>query len=291
MSLTINLVTRGRAQRLLDTVRRMVPNMELSDTTLMISVDEDDQETIDHLPFLIKDERIKPCILPREDALGEKWNRALLTPASVYMPCGDYTPVVTPGFDRLIVEAAALFPDNIGTVYSPLANASFPAIWCVTHGLAEKMGWMVPPYFPYWFVDHWVDDIARMIDRVAFVDIRVDIGHKPPTQEMREPWFWATIFDMFRLVRRKQARDIIDSPDFIEPPWRKAVLRKSYPLIEYRSQWINDVVRSWPRDEVDILAGGERYTRLRQKIVEMVTPFVPELNLDMGLNADGTPKS
>ena len=282
MNLTINLITRGRPVRLLDTVRRMLPNISLDTTRLMISVDDDDIDTIDHLPFMVKDERIIHCIRPREDALGDKWNRALLTPATVYMPCGDYTPIVTPGFDKMILDAAALFPDNIGCVYSPLANSSFPAIWCVTHGLVEKMGWMCPPYFPYWFVDHWIDDVARMIDRVSFVNIECAIGEKPPTQEMREPGFWATVFDVLRLQRRAQARAIIDSPDFIEPEWRKEVLRKHHPLIEYRSQWINDVVRSWKFDPALEPPRTERYDRMREKAVAIINEWIPAVQADTG---------
>lgn len=287
MNLTINLATRGRPQRLLHTVEHTLPNMALDSTRLLISVDDDDQPTLDALSDLPRDERIIPVIRPREDALGAKWNRAMLYPADVYMPLGDYTPLTTPGFDRLVLEAN-VFPDNIGAIYSQMANLSFPSIWCVTHGLAERMGWMCPPYFPYWFVDHWVDDVAKLIDRISFVDMQISIFEKPKTQEVREVAFWSTLFDSQRLVRRAQARAIIDDPAFLEPEWRKAILRKHYPLVEYKSQWINDMVRSWPssawaeRAESD---GGGRYDRLRSKAVDMIAGQLPALQDDMGVAA------
>lgn len=287
MNLTINLVTRGRPERLLHTIEQTLPNIALDTTKLLVSVDDDDQPTIDALSHLPRDKRIIPVIRPREDALGAKWNRAMLYPADVYMPMGDYTPVMTPGFDRVILDAN-VFPDGIGAIYSQMANLSFPSIWCVTHGLASRLGWMCPPYFPYWFVDHWVDDIAKLIDRISFADIQISVFEKPQTQEVREVAFWSTLFDSQRLVRRKQARDIIDSPTFMEPEWRKDILRKHYPLVEYKSQWVNDMVRSWPSSawaEKAVTDGGGRYDRLRSKAVDMIADQLPAIEADMRVAA------
>lgn len=283
MNLTINLVTRGRPERLLHTIEQTLPNIALDTTKLLVSVDDDDQPTLDVLSRLPRDERIIPVIRPREDALGAKWNRALLYPADVYMPMGDYTPVMTPGFDRVILDAN-VFPDGIGAIYSHMANLSFPSIWCVTHGLAERLGWMCPPYFPYWFVDHWVDDIAKLIDRISFADIQISVYEKPQTQEVREVAFWSTLFDSQRLIRRAQARAIIDDPLFLEPEWRKDILRTHHPLIEYKSQWVNDMVRSWPSSawaEQAVTDGGGRYDRLRSKAVDMIADQLPALRMEI----------
>lgn len=282
MKLTINLITRGRPERLVDTIARTLPNIVCPETRMIVSIDDDDPETIEAIKAFEADPRVMPIIRPREDALGEKWNRAMLVPADVYMPLGDYTPLVTPAFDQKVLDAASLFPDNIGVVYSHMANASFPSIWCVTHGLAMKMGGLCPPYFPYWFVDHWVDDIARMIGRISFVDMQTDVGIKPTTQEYREAAFWATVFDCLRLKRRAQARSIIDSPDFQEPEWRKEILRNHYPLIEFRSQWINDTVRSWK--PAPFTPGGDRYDRLRVQALKLMEEEFPKLADDMALN-------
>lgn len=287
MNLTINCITRGRPERLLDTVERVIPKLALDSTKFLISVDADDQKTIDILPRLPRDSRIIPIIASREDNIGDKWNRALQYPADVYMPLGDYISINKMGFDRLILEAN-VFPDNIGVIYSHMSNLSFPSIWCVTHGLVEKIGYMCPPYFPYWFVDHWVDDIGKLIDRISFADFQTEMyAEKPPTQEYREPEFWSLLFDSLRLERRQQARSIIDSPDFQEPEWRKEILRRHYPLLEYKSQWINDHVRAqfraqtqenrptgyWPDDD--------RYLRLKAKSETLLSINLPALEQDM----------
>lgn len=284
MKLTINLITRGRPERLLDTLERTVPNISLSETTFMVSMDEDDAETLAVIKRFPK--RVKPCVLEREDSIGEKWNRALLEKADVYMPCGDYTPIVTYGFDQKILETASLFPDGIGVVYSHMANGSFPGIWSVTHKFTEKLGYMCPPYFPYWFVDHWIDDVAKLIDRIAFTDIQIDVGKKPKTQELRDLAFWATLFDCGRLIRRGQARKIIESEDFQEPAWRKLLLLTHYPLTEYKSQLINDVCRNSSEafeKAMGTLPGGPRYDRLKAKAIKLMNEWSPSLleELDM----------
>lgn len=279
-SLCINVVTRGRPERVLDTIRRTLPLIREASTRLVISVDEDDESTGAALLELLFDERIIIDTRPREDALGAKWDRCLEYDADVFLPQADYTPYVTPGFDTKILEAAALFPDGIGVVYTNMANASFPRSQAPTRGLVEKLGFMYPPHFPFWFVDHWLHDIARLIDRISFADVDVDAGPaKLPTQEMRDVGWWATFFDSQRLVRRRAARAIIDSPDFQEPEWRKEVLRRHYPLIEFQSQSINDQVRAmqWPA----AMPGGARYDRLKAKATEMMLTEWPEMEREL----------
>ena len=251
------------------------------DTKLVISIDDDDTETLAIVDQFPDDPRIHPCVKPREDALGEKWNRAVDFPASVYLPTTDHVVYITEGFDEKILEAAALLPDGIGVVYPHMANFSFPASQGVTHGLVEKLGYMYPPYFPYWFVDHWVDDVAKMIDRIVFANVHVDLGTKPSTQEMREPYFWATFYDIMRLVRRRQAAEIIESPDFKEPEWRKAVLLRNHPLHEFRSQWINDQVRGFrvaqepPEDA--------RYQRMKDAALKIIAVELPAISAEIAV--------
>ena len=244
LTLTINLCTRGRPELLLRTVQETLPNIVLPTTIFMISVDHDDQKTIDALPQLPADRRLRPVVGQREDLLGGKYNRALQVPADVYLAMVDYGPHITPGFDAKILEAASLFPDNIGVVYNHLANASFPQINGITHGLAKKMGFIYPPYFPYWFIDHWLDDIVRLIDRISFADVHIDTSRRPGTQELRELAFWADFYDLGQIVRRRCAFDIIRSPEFLDPPWRKEILLRHYPLVEGRSLYTNGVLRA-----------------------------------------------
>lgn len=263
MRLTIALATRGRHEMLAWTINRTMENIGLDDTRLVILADEDDHPTNG---LTVRDERVVVSVAPREESLGGKYNRALrLAPADVYMAMVDYAPHVTPGFDAAVLEAARLFPDGIGVIYNHMANLSFPSLNAVTARWAEMTGGIYPEIFPYWFVDHWLDDLARMTDRMACADVRVDVSNRPGTQEQREPTFWGTVFDSLALERRRMANLIIDAMD--EPQWRKAVLRSRMHLVEERSRLINTIVRSMSASEE---SSDPRYQRIRARALETV---------------------
>lgn len=268
MRLTINLATRGRPEILSDTITKTLANIRSPDTRLLVSCDHDDPESIE-VADKLTDERVIVSVKEREDSLGAKYNRALtFAPADVYLAMVDYAPHLTPGFDKRICDAAALFPDGIGVVYDHMANLSFPTINAVTHGLAERMGGMYPPWFPYWFIDHWLDDIAKMIGRIAAVDLKVDTSKRPGTMDRREPDFWCSLFDAGTLVRRKCATDIILSPDFQEPTWRKNMLLSALHLHEERSLILNQHVRQ--SNLGDGPPADERYNRIKARAVELM---------------------
>lgn len=242
MKLTIIIPTRGRPAILAETITTLIANMTEPDTQILVCVDRDD-ETTQHYP-LPQGHRVFYSVQDREDTRGLKYDRALTeAPADVYLVAVDHTGIHTKGFDRIILEAAALFPDGIGVVCTPMANASFPFLQAVTAKWVEITGNIQPPQFPYWFIDHWTDDVARMTGRYAMVDIAVESNRRPGnTIGMRDLIFWASYFDALQPVRRDQANRLIDAMD--EPDWRKQMLRQSFPMIEYRSHWVNDICRA-----------------------------------------------
>lgn len=285
MRLAISLPTRGRADQLIDTVERSVANWVLPTTKMWIMADRDDPETVSRFweaqkKWNTDGPRVYMSIEPREDTIAAKWNRVLgLDPdADVYLTDADDAPQITPGYDRKILDAASLFPDGLGFVYGHMANASFTCSESLTRKVVQKLGYIFPPYFPYWFVDHWIDDVARITGRISVADIRTDQSSVGKTQEMREPGWWATWFDAAYMIRRNQAFEIID--DLEEPEWRKKMLRAQAPLIEYRSRWINDSVRANERQLMQVLGRNdtdERYKRLRAKAVAMLPDMLMKL--------------
>jgi hypothetical protein len=283
MKLAITLATRGRPAQLVETIKRSVQFWTDPNTCLYVIVDDDDPQTIEavqknQIQIPGGNRTTPPLFLvprPRPDTIAEKWNAVteLCPDADVYLVAADDDPYITPGYDTKILDAASRFPDGIGVVYGHLANASFPGVMAPTRGFVDKLGYLFPPFFPYWFVDHWVDDVARLIDRVSFADVRTDQSKAGVTQEMREPAWWATWFDAAYLMRRRQAYQIIAGDDFQERESRKQMLYAHCPLIEYRSRWINENVRASSRQMEAISAlshADPRYQRIRQKAVEMV---------------------
>lgn len=274
MNLVVSIATRGRPQQLIETLRRTIALIELDSTKVHVAVDADDRPTIDALANF---DGVVVSVKDREDTVAEKWNRALSIPADCYVALGDDDPIATQGFDGKILKAAALFPDGIGMVYGHLANASFSGVVAPTRKLTDKMGGKIfPEYFPYWFCDHWTDDVAKIIGRIAFADVRTDQSKAGKTQEMREPAWWATWFDAAYRKRRAEAHAIINDPEFDAPAWEKQRLLTHHPLIEYRSRWINDHVRA-QAPQLEGWSGLKGVDARYQRVRDRAAAMLPEL--------------
>lgn len=273
MRLVISLATRGRPDQLLHTMTADLAMLSLDSTTLMVHVDHDDHPTIAALNSRKLDPRVKVTIKDREDTIAEKWNRSLSEPADLYLLLADDDPIVTPNADVKLHEAAQAFPDGIGMVYGHMVNASFSSIYAFTAKYVEKLGWLQPEYFPYWFCDHWTDDLARMIGRLSFADVRTDQRKAGKTQEMREPGWWATWYDAAYLLRERAARAIIESPDFHGEQWQKDLLIRNLSIHYHRSCWINQGVRNISQhlEQYSGLSNQDpRYQRVKDKAIAMI---------------------
>lgn len=284
-TLAISLATRGRPNQVVDTIRRSVANWTNSNTLMHVQVDSDDIETAAAVERSFGgDKAITVNIKEREDTIAEKWNRILSVPADLYLIAADDDPYGPRGYDDAMLAAAQRFPDGIGMVYGDMANLSFTSCCAATARLCDKLGWFFPTLFPYWFVDHWTDDLMRMIGRISYAPVRTDQSRAGRTQELREPAWWATFFDACYLTRRRQALEIINSNDFAGEPWHKQLLRTQHPLIEQRSRGINENVRANARNlegYPGLTLNDARYQRVRQSAAARVPilladPDMPE---------------
>jgi len=242
MTLTVNIATRGRPDLLVKTLEHTMPCVSRKDTVVMISVDEDDKDTLGALNRLPTDDRIHVSVKPREDSRGEKYGRALKEhPASVYLPTVDCAPLITPAWDQIILDAANVFPDGIGCVYTPMSNHHFPGLQAPTAKLVDYLGHIYNPEYPFWFVDHEMDDICRMIGRYVFVDIAFPNGEWRPstTIRMRHLKFWVHYFHLLTEERTRRAWSIIDSSEFLGSKSYKALLKNQSIVVAARSAGIN----------------------------------------------------
>jgi FkbM family methyltransferase len=284
MKLSIVLATRKRPGMLARTVEETLKHIKLKDSKLLIAVDDDDDGTIS-LQDVIKDKRVIWSIKPREDSLGEKFNRVIKeAPADVYMVMVDYAPCVTDNFDGLILDAAKVYPDGYAVILNHLANLSFSQLNAVTHKLVEKMGGIYPAIFPYWFVDHWLEDLAKQIARQVFVDVWMDCTRRPGTMDKLEPALWGNVFDWLYLDRRNLARKIINSPDFDETPARKKALLRNHELVEEWSRIINTSLQREAQGDID--PNDERYARIRQRAIDLVQPIIDAHNQEQKTGND-----
>ncbi len=282
-TLSIVLAARSRPELLVHTLARTLPIIHDPSTRILVALDDDDPETIQAAQkFAWSHRRVRLSIRPREDSLGEKFNRVLTeAPADVYLAMVDYAPHITPGFDRLILDAASLFPDKIGVVFNAqsVESSALSAINAVTHRLAELMGGFYPGLYPYWFVDHHLNDIAQMIGRIAYADVELDVSRRPGTMDLREPIWWATFCDHLMPQRQAVARKIIAEMD--EPAWRKDMLLGAFPHHAYVSWFINECMRTHPWDFIrhETNTADARYQRIKRRAIEAV-PQMHQRGLD-----------
>src|SRR5260221_9783736 len=269
MGLVITLATRSRPTLVVDTIRTSLANWTDKNTVMQVQLDHDDLASFEALTKANFGERVILNVQQREDTIAQKWNRARSIPADVYSIAGDDDPYVTYGYDTKILESAKRFPDGIGMVYGHLANLSFTGSLSMTRKMVDMLGYIQPEYFPYWFCDHWTDDVVKMIGRISVADIRTDQSRAPDTMERREICWWTTFFDACYLKRRKEARTIIDSDKFTGEPWQKELLRTHHPLIEERSRTLNAFVRQ-QTPQSNLSLKEERYVRIKQKALAML---------------------
>lgn len=242
MRLTFDIGARGRPEKLLETVSLSLKNATRGDTICLVCLDDDDETMVPYLDKFPKDERIVLSVKKREDSRGEKYDRALKeAPADVYLLGVDHSVLLTPGWDEKILKSASLFPDGIGVInVGGMNNLSFPKLQAVTQKWVDLVGFTYNWDYPFWFIDHEIDDLARMTGRFVFTGVEVDTNRLRQgnrTQRCRDLKFWTTYFEVFALWRRALAHKIIDATD--EPDWRKAMLKSWYPIVEVRSTFIN----------------------------------------------------
>ncbi len=286
MKLTMNIATRGRPELLRETLARTVPNAVLPDTTIMVSIDEDDEQTIDGAKwpeFPGAKCNVLWSVKKREDSRGEKYDRALKeAPADVYLPAVDCAPILTKGWDRIILEKAALFPDGIGVVRTPFVHRQQfpPALQAVTAKFVKKVGYIYNPEYPFWFIDHEVHDLARLIGRYFVANVNVETAPMRPSKtiRLRDLVFWANYYDFMAIERRAKARSIIMGKDFKTPEWIKKDLIENYQYIEDDARAINDRVRAGA-EHIERIRGedgppDEGYLRARQKAEAKILSLV-----------------
>ena len=270
--LCISLVTRERPALLLSVLQETRANMT-GKTLLIVQIDRDDEATLEIHPQ-IKDWADVVDVRPRELSVGAKYNRALELDARWYLMMGDHAAATPRGFDEAFVRAGDLFPDYLGVVgngWTP-GGATYRYHQAISRELAALQGFIYPPYFPFWFVDTWLDEIAYGIDRYAYSGTTVHQYPKPNTMNRRDIDFWCGYYNSLWPERRSIIERVLDNEAFQEPHWRRKLLRAQLPLMQDRSQRISNFARS--AVHADIMRGAiqapdsEHYQKAKTAAIE-----------------------
>lgn len=222
MTVAVCIASRGRPEELRATVCRQAV-AAVGSVSFHTALDDDDPSNYE-----------SGSRAPREDSLGAKYNRALsqalcVPGASVFVLGVDDAALVSPGWDRRLLDAAAQFKDGVGVIYWGERRGPFclPDGIAVTRGWIEKVGYFCPEHFPFWWHDTWIDELARMTGRFVWADVKWEKhgasevgGHK--TTRMRDVSWWARFFDATRPQRPAKALDMLCSLDY--PEWLRSQL-------------------------------------------------------------------
>lgn len=274
--LVIGLATRGRPELLLATLTATLPNIVDGRTKVLVFIDEDDVATKDALagatlpPFK---GRLIGVVRPRPLTIGAKWNWMTEEPGTAYLVMVDHSCHLTPGFDKMFLDAAAKFNGGPGVVLGPQANLSFHCANCMTRAWVDAVGYIYPPYFPYWFTDHWMEDVAKMTGLTELIPVVVDSSKKPFTSELREPDWWATWFDVARSLRVADAKKVIGADE-------DEAFRRRCDLINHRSAGINHGVRAQAKalsSVAKLSLVDERYLRIKDQAKAMLPELLATL--------------
>lgn len=201
--ISLLLPTRGRAdklRRVLDSIESTVANANR--IALYVYVDDDDDDTIVFSQQCDQTEAyrfgISWHIASKAASMGkmiEALHRSS-NPAQIYMSIVDDYVFDTPNWDDKLRDVWQQYPDGVWLAYphdsiSP-GNVTFAIIgarW------PDTTGRILTSYFPFWFDDVWLDQVAQMIDRKIAVPIHMkSLEGKGQTPRMFNLWFWHQFF-------------------------------------------------------------------------------------------------
>lgn len=294
MTVAVCIASRGRPEELRHTIQRAKELAVEPGTHFCVALDVDDPtitQSCDNLNSLHKGEEFTiVSVDTREDSLGAKYNRAAgqaygatalaLGVDDAFMSCE--------GWDRKLLYAASQFEDGVGVIYSGQRNGpcQLPDAMAVTRGWIEKVGFFMPEYFPFWWHDTWIDELARFTGRYVWADIpwskygssEVN-GHK--TTRMREVAWWAFFFDVMRVKRMDQARTMIAELEY--PSWMRAQLlgemSNTAAMLEYRNSLVRKNAGVFEKDYGAERALDAGYDRLKMRAEELLSKPMEKANV------------
>lgn len=215
---------------------------------------------------------------PRPPTLGEKLN-VLAREAKgdiLWFIAQDYE-MVTPDWPEKFRAAVATLPNGVGVLYPKDAlhadHAAFPLI---TRTMMETVGNFMPPFFPYWFIDTWWDEIGILLGVKQEIGVEVKHqGDRGKSHSLVDLKFWAEVFDVTRHLRISDTVRLLriahNLPQDSSPP-REAIeeLNKRGVVCAQRVKHLShpDFVKAWEANSAGNV--NPAYPQVKAKAEEMI---------------------
>ncbi len=120
------------------------------------------------------------------------------TNAGIYFPCIDDYLFVTQNWDDVVRDAFHRYDDRLLLAYpmDPTAGPEQATFNILSGEWINLTGRIYTQYFPFWFDDCWVDQVAQLIQRKCKLPMRMEPqGGKGRTPRMKNLVFWNSFFE------------------------------------------------------------------------------------------------
>jgi glycosyltransferase involved in cell wall biosynthesis len=174
-------------------------------------------------------------IAPRPKTLGVCINElAAKAAGNLLFFLGDDYVIEAPDWPERIMRAARKLPDQVGVLYPRcVSHPGFANLPVISRRTYNALGYYMSPYFPFWFIDTWWEEIGIFLDAKIEIDLDATLPDgKGDTHGLIDISFWASVFDATRIMRVrdaiKLAKLVTNEKDprfqsFIRAlPWREA---------------------------------------------------------------------
>lgn len=173
---------------------------------ILVMIDDDDPAWTDREPR--QHSRTRYLRRPRPVTLGEKLNILARESAGeiMFFIANDYV-METPGWPMRFRVAVAGLPNGIGVPFvRDELHFQHAAFWLMTRRMMNEIGFFAAPWFPYWFVDTWIDQIGDMLGLKTEIDVTVSAPEgRGKTHGLVDLPFWVDFFQSTHPMRVRDA--------------------------------------------------------------------------------------
>jgi hypothetical protein len=211
------LPSRGRPEKL----RRAVDSVAATaarrdDVVVVIGVDDDDGQTLELSQSYKPNVPVLWSSGPRELTLGRLNNRLAATEhgCDILSVFADDNVMATQDWDNHFRYACSLMPKGYGTAWATDGvhhSTDVCTAPLITRSMMNRMGFFLPPWFPFWFGDVWLEEMGAFVGCRLPLAARVELPDgRGPTLNLRDVAFWGGFFQATRRVRLELAGPLID---------------------------------------------------------------------------------